>query len=322
MNGCMERNHLYSLAIFVLIFTVFPFLLEKNSYWITIFIFVGIYSLVALGLCLLMGYAGQISLGQGAFFGLGAYTSGLLTTQMNWNPWFALLIALIGTSLIALVIGIPVLRLSGHYLAMATLAMGEIIGIAFMAEVDLTGGPSGFGSIPRLAIFGFVLKKDLAFYFFIWSVVAVVLGMALNLTQSRVGRALRSIHGGEMAANALGVNTASYKVQIFVLSAALASLSGSLYAHYVTFVSPTACDLKLSVFLMVMVAVGGMHSLWGALLGTMFLTVLPEFLAVFKDFDVLAYGLILMAIMIFIPDGLFGFLKSLAGRFRYRMGKV
>ncbi|MGC9327711.1 MAG: branched-chain amino acid ABC transporter permease, partial [Candidatus Hinthialibacter sp.] len=117
-------------------------------------------------------------------------------------------------------------------------------------------------------------------------------------------------HGGELAANAMGINTSSYKVQVFVLSAAFASLAGSLYAHYVTFVSPTACELKLSVVLVVMVAIGGMHHLWGAIAGTILLTVLPEFLNVFQDFDILAYGLILMIIMIFAPNGLVGALES------------
>ncbi|MBN2328646.1 MAG: branched-chain amino acid ABC transporter permease [Candidatus Omnitrophica bacterium] len=313
----MKRDHL-SLIVFILLFCAFPFLVGVKSYWITVFIFAGIYSLITIGLSLLMGYAGQISLGHAAFFGMGAYTSGLLTTLLNWNPWLALLAALLLTSSAALLIGIPTLRLSGHYLAMATLALGEILVIFFKAEVELTGGPSGFGLIPRLSIFGFVLKRDIEFYFFVWSIVALALVMAMNVIHSRVGRALRSIHGGELAANAMGINTSSYKVQVFVLSAALASLSGSLYAHYVTFVSPTACELKLSVFLVVMVAIGGMHHLWGAIVGTILLTVLPEFLHVFQDFDILAYGLILMIIMIFAPNGLVGALAALIQRLRRR----
>ena len=317
----MERKNILSILAFVLLFSLFPLWVGAKSYWITVFVFAGIYSLIAIGLSLLMGYAGQISLGHGAFFGLGAYASGLLTTQLGWNPWLAMLGAMALTSLVALAVGVPALRLSGHYLAMATLALGEILVIIFTAEVELTGGPAGFGSIPRLNLFGFVIKKDIAFYYFVWSVVAVVTLMALNLIHSRVGRALRSIHGGELAANAMGVNTASYKVRVFVLSAALASLAGSFYAHFVTFVSPSACDLKLSVFLVVMVAVGGMHHLWGAIFGTVLMTVLPEFLSIFQDFDILAYGMILMAIMIFLPDGIFGLVKSLAARTRQRFAK-
>jgi len=184
--------------------------------------------------------------------------------------------------------------------------------------VNLTGGPSGFGQIPRLSLGGLSLKDDLVFYYFVWSLVILVLAGSLNLIHSRVGRALRSIHGGETAANAMGINTASYKVQVFVLSAVLAALAGGLYAHYVTFVSPTICEIKFSVILVVMVAVGGMTSVWGALLGAIGLTILPEFLTVFEDMDILVYGMILMLIMIFAPGGLFGWIVNGSGWIRRR----
>ncbi len=294
--------------------------LETDSYWITVFIIAGIYSIVAIGLSLLIGYAGQISLGHGAFFGLGAYTSGLLTTKLAVNPWLALGIALLFTASVALLIGIPTLRLSGHYLAMATLAIGEIIAITATAEVELTGGSSGFGEIPALSICGFELDPlmELRYYGFVWTVVVIVLILSLNLIHSRIGRALRSIHGSELAANAMGVNTAYYKIQVFVLSAALASLAGSLYAHYVTFVSPTSCEIKFSVLLMVMVAVGGMKNVWGGLVGAVLLTILPEHLTIFEDYDILLYGLILMGIMIFLRDGLVGAIASMG----HRIGKL
>lgn len=307
----MGRANFIGLFVLAAGLCLFPFIVGAHSYWISVFVFAGIYSLITLGLSMLMGYAGQISLGQGAFFGLGAYTSGLLTTVLHWNPWPAFLAAVVLTSFIALLIGIPTLKLKGHYLAMATLAFGVIVEIAFVAEVDLTGGPSGFGSIPRLSLFGFVLKGDLAYYFFVWSVVIFVLVLSFNMIHSRVGRALRSIHGSELAANAMGVDTIAYKVKVFVLGAALASIAGSLYAHYVTFVSPTACELKLSILLVVMVSIGGMNSLWGTILGTILLTVLPEFLSKFKDFDILVYGLILMLIMITMPEGLAGGVAAL-----------
>jgi branched-chain amino acid transport system permease protein len=314
----MSRNNLLSIAGFIILIALMPFIVGTGSYWINVMVLIGIYSIINMGLSLLMGYAGQISLGHGAFFGMGAYASGLICTQLHWNPWLAMITAMLITCVVAYLIGLPTLRLHGHYLAMATLAFGQIIVITVTAEVGLTGGPSGFGSIPRLSIFGFVLKDDLVYYYFVWIMAATVLIISLNIIHSRVGRALRSIHGGEQAANAMGVNTAAYKLQVFVLSAAFASLAGSIYVHYVTFISPTSCALKFSVILVVMVAIGGMNHLWCAILGTALLTALPQFLKVFHDFDILAYGLILMLIMIFSPDGIFGGMTSLINRLRHR----
>jgi len=314
----MSRNNSLSVAGFILLIALMPFIVGTGSYWINVMVLIGIYSIINMGLSLLMGYAGQISLGHGAFFGMGAYASGLLCTQLNFNPWLAMITAMLITCVVAYLIGLPTLRLQGHYLAMATLAFGQIVVITVTAEVGLTGGPSGFGSIPRLSIFGFVLIDDLIYYYFVWIMAATVLIISLNIIHSRVGRALRSIHGGEQAANAMGVNTAAYKLQVFVLSAAFASLAGSIYVHYVTFISPTSCALKFSVILVVMVAIGGMNHLWGAILGTALLTALPQFLKVFHDFDILAYGLILMLIMIFSPDGIFGGMASLINRLRHR----
>ena len=215
-----------SLAGFILTMAALPFLVGTDSYWLTVLIISGIYSIITIGLCLLLGFAGQISLGHGAFFGLGAYASGLLTTLGHFNPWVAMLISQGITLIIALCIGIPTLRLSGHYLAMATLAFGEIIAIFFTAQVGLTGGPSGFGDIPRLSLFGYILDTDLKNYFFTWTLTVVFLWLCLNLINSRMGRALRSIHGGEAAANAMGVNTTLVKIQVFAVSALLASFAG------------------------------------------------------------------------------------------------
>lgn len=311
----MGRKNWFSIAGFALAIFILPWILEARSYWLSVMVIMGFNTLITTGLSLLLGYAGQISLGHGAFFGLGAYSSALLCARLDCNPWLAMISALLLTAVIAYLIGLPTLRLTGHYLAMATLAFGQITAIAVTAEDGLTGGPSGISNIPRLSLFGHALKGDLEYYYFVWFFALMVLILCLNIVHSRVGRALRSIHGGELAANALGINTSAYKLQVFVLSALFASLAGSLYAHYITYVSPSICDLKLSVILVVMTAVGGMHHLWGAILGTALLTALPQFLRVFHDFDVLAYGLILMLIMIFTPEGLFGALSSLVGRF-------
>jgi len=211
-------------------------------------------------------------------------------------------------------VGVPVLKLRGHYLAMATLGLGEIMYVVLNAAVDLTSGPSGFGEIPRIRLGDFTVSSQISRYYLVWSIVLAVLAFSLNIIHSRVGRALRSIHGSEVAANAMGVDTSKYKVQVFVLSAAYASIAGSLYAHFITFVSPSSFSLKFSILLVTMVVVGGMANVWGAVLGTAVLGILPEVLRSFKDFDILIYGFILLIMVMFAPEGLFGLMKRVIGR--------
>ncbi|MCD6232487.1 branched-chain amino acid ABC transporter permease [Candidatus Aerophobetes bacterium] len=300
----MGKKNLFSLLVLGIMVMILP-LVISNPYYLSILIFVGIYSLITIGLSLLMGYAGQISLGQAAFFGIGAYTSGILSTKFSLSPWLALIIAIFVTGGIAFLIGTPALRLKGHYLAMATLAFGQIIFIILNEEIAYTGGPSGFGQIPYFKLGNFVFNSDFRYYYFVWSIVLVVLIFSLNLIHSRVGRALRSIHGSEIAANVLGVNTAKYKIQVFVLSAIYASIAGTLYAHFVTFLSPGTFSFSFSIALLTMVVIGGMDSIWGAIMGTALLTILLEFLRIFHDYDILIYGGVLLLIMIFLPEGVF-----------------
>jgi branched-chain amino acid transport system permease protein len=275
------------------------------GHYVDIMVFVGIFSLVNIGLSLVMGYAGQVSLGQAAFFGLGAYVSGILTSKFGWSPWPALCVGMVLTGAVAFVVGVPSLKLKGHYLAMATLGFGVILFVVFNEEVALTGGPSGFADIPGIAVGPWEIDTPLKYYYFVWFFVGVVLLFSLNVIHSRVGRALRSIHGSEAAANAMGIPTPYYKTRIFVISAVFASLAGSLYTHYMTFLSPGSFDLFWSIKFLMMVVVGGMSSIWGALLGTCLLTYLSnEWLHMFHDFDVLVYGLILLFIIMFLPKGL------------------
>lgn len=297
-----------------------PYLI-RSPYYIGVLVFVGIYALITICLSLLLGYAGQISLGHAAFFGIGAYASGLLTTRTHMSPWLALVCAMVITGVMAYLIGKPVLKLRGHYLAMATLGFGEIVYIFFTAEVELTGGPSGFGQIPRLALGEFIIKKDIHFYYLVWGTVIILLALVLNIINSRIGRALRSIHGSETAANAMGVNTASYKIQIFVFSAVVASLAGSYYAHFVTFVSPTTFEANMSILLVTMVIVGGMSNVWGAILGAGLLSILPEYLRTFGDYDILAYGAVMLVIMMFAPDGLAGIGTGLGKKLLRKSGQ-
>ncbi|MGQ9630820.1 MAG: branched-chain amino acid ABC transporter permease [bacterium] len=298
------------LAILFLFIIVFP-LSATNPYYISVMVFVGIHSLVAIGLSLLMGYAGQVSLGHAALFGLGAYTSGILTAKVGLSPWMALLASVLLTGGVAFLVGLPALKLRGHYLAMATLGFGEIVHIIMNGSVELTGGPSGLGEIPTLSIGSFHFDSDLKYYYLIWAFVFVVLIFSLNIIHSRVGRALRSIRASEIASHVMGVDVSRCKIQVFVLSAVYAAVAGWLYAHFVTFISPSSFDLMFSVVLVTMVVVGGMSNIWGALVGAALLTVLPEYLTAFKDFDMLIYGSILVLILIFMPGGLVGGIANL-----------
>ncbi|UCB44705.1 MAG: branched-chain amino acid ABC transporter permease [Spirochaetota bacterium] len=292
---------IFTFAIAVLLMTII-----RNPYHVGILIFLGMNLIITMGLSLLMGYAGQISLGQAAFFGLGAYTTGILTTKLGLPIITAFPLSILLTVSIAFLVGIPTLRLRGHYLAMATLGLGEIVHIVFNELLSLTGGPSGFGNIPLIKIFGIELDNDYKYFVFVWAIVAFILFLSLNIINSRMGRALKSIHREENTASTLGVNTSRLKLTIFVISAGFASMAGFLYAHYVTFLSPGTFSLRFSILLVTMVAVGGMENIWGAITGTVVLTLLPEYLRFFKDFDILIYGIILMSIMILRPEGLYG----------------
>jgi len=298
-------------------------LLIHEGYLLNVMIFVGIHTILALALNLLLGYAGQISLGQAGFFGLGAYISGILTASHGINPWLAMLAAAVVVTLLAFVVGFPILKLKGHYLAMATLGLGIIIYIVFNEAVEHTGGPSGLSGIPNLSIAGFNFDTDLKNYYLIWAFTLLAMGLSLNLVHSRIGRALRAIHDSEVAARVMGVNARLLKVQIFALSAGLSAVAGSLYAHTMTFVAPASFGFNFSVELVTMVIIGGLASIYGSLLGAALLTVMPELLRAFQDYDIIVYGLMLVLMTMYMPGGLVkGIPAIMASIFRKSAKKV
>lgn len=312
------------LILFIIGLAIFPpiaYHIEGIQHYIDIMIFVGIFSLITIGLSLLMGYAGQISLGHAAFFGIGAYTSAVLTGKFGFNPWVAFVVGILLTAAIAYLMGIPSLKLRGHYLAMATLGFGIIIFIVFNEWDTMTAGPSGFSDIPGISIGGFHLDSDIKYYTFVWAIVVLILLFSINVINSRIGRAFRSIHGSEDAANAMGVNTSKYKIQIFVMSAVYASVAGSLYTHYMNFLSPSSFSLFFSIKLIIMVILGGgMANIWGAILGTWTITLLgAEWLHFLEEFEFVAYGAILLLMTIFLPRGLIGLVEFLAVRGRKKV---
>jgi branched-chain amino acid transport system permease protein len=303
----MDKNikHYRGILTLLVITAILP-LLIKSHYYINLMVFIGVYSILALGLTLLLGYAGQVSLGQAGFYGIGAYVSGILTVKFGLNPWMALPVAIGITSVFAFFIGYSTLHLKGLYLAMATLGVGIIFHILFIELKDLTGGAIGLMDIPSLSIGGIKLDTDLKFYILVWFVVLFIFFLTTNLVNSRVGRGMRAIQGNEMAANCMGVDAFRYKIKVFVLSAALASLSGFLYAHYINFLSPSVFDFSFSILFLTMTIIGGRESIWGALYGATILTLLPEFLRRYEDLNVMIWGLILVVVLIFFNRGIAG----------------
>ncbi len=304
-------------AAFCLAVLATPLLLQGN-YLLNVFVFIGINTMLAVALNLLLGFAGQISLGHAAFFGLGAYISGILTTRYAIEPWMAMVAAALCVGVIAFIIGFPILKLKGHYLAMATLGFGIIVYIIFNETVDWTGGPSGMSGIPNLALGPLIFDSDMTNYYLIWVFTLLTMLLSINLADSRIGRALRAIHDSEVAARVMGVNVRLLKVQIFTVSALISALAGSLYAHTMTFIAPASFGFNFSVELVTMVIIGGLGSIYGSFLGAAILTLLPEFLRVFHDFDIIIYGLLLIVMTMFMPGGLIGGFEALAAAIKRR----
>lgn len=307
-----RHQEVVKFLIFAAVILVLPLFLG-HGYLINVLIFVGINTMLAVALNLLLGLAGQISLGQAAFFGLGAYISGVFTVQYALDPWLSMSVAAVAVGAVAFVIGFPILKLKGHSLAMATLGLGIIVYIVFNETVDLTGGPSGLPGIPTLAIGSLTFNDDTKNYYLVWFFALLTVLLSVNVAASRIGRALRAIHDSEVAARILGVNARLLKVQIFAFAAAISAVAGSLYAHTVTFISPTSFGFNVSVELVTMVIVGGLGSIYGSFLGAAILTLLPEFLRTFQDYDIVVYGALLIVMTMFMPGGLVRGIPAAAG---------
>lgn len=291
-------------------------LILPNAFYFDVAIRALINAIVCVGLNLLIGYAGQISLGHAGFLGLGAYGSAVLTAGYGWPPLVAMALAAAVVGVLAFAVARPVLRLKGHYLAMATLGLGVIISIIVNNEAKITGGPDGM-AVPPLDLFGWTVDSDAVWYALVGVGLWISVWLALNIIHSPVGRALRSVHGSEVAAEVSGVDTARHKTLVFVISAILASLAGSLSAHYGGFITPSDVSFFKSIELVTMVVLGGMASTFGAVVGAVILTILPQALSWFADYEHMIFGLILMLTMIFMPKGL---VPSLTALCRIRLG--
>lgn len=302
------------LIALIVVVAALPLILP-NKFYYDIAIKTGLNALVCVGLNLLIGYAGQISLGHAAFFALGGYASAVLTTRYEWNGFLALGVGAVVTGIVAYVVARPILRLKGHYLAMATLALGIIISLVLNREIWLTGGPDGI-TVPSLRLGDMRLRSAETWYWITGGALIVVTLLALNLIDSPAGRAIRALHGSEVAAETLGIDVARTKTMVFVLSAVIAAIAGSLFAHAERFITPNEAGFLRSVELVTMVVLGGMASTFGAIVGAALLTILPQALAGFDEFKHIVLGGILVGTMIFLPKGLVPSLGALIRRGR------
>lgn len=315
------RRHSAFAAFAVVV--MFAPLLINNGYYLSILAFTATRLMITLGMNLLMGQAGQISLGHAAFVGIGAYGAAIMTIRWHIDPWLAMVLAAIISGIAAGIIGIPTLKLKGHYLALATLGVGEIVFILLVQLKGITNGTDGLTGIPTLAIGGirFSQYNPRAFHLLVWGVALIMFLISLNLSHSRVGRALKGLKRSEVAARSLGVNTAFHKVQIFVVSAVFASIAGSFYAYYVQYISPDSFTLTFSVLLLTGVVIGGLSSVWGAVWGTLVVALLPEYLRQYDDYTNLVFGVLVIVIMIFLPSGMLGVPALLSHWWRSLRGK-
>lgn len=321
------------LFVFVLLLGIAP--LALPTFQVTLLNYIGLYTLVVLGLVLLTGVGGMTSFGQAAFVGLGAYTSAYLTATeqlpswLAWaggSPWLALLIGITLTATVALLLGALTLKLSGHYLPLGTIAWGISLYYLF-GTLDGLGGHTGMSGLPPISLFGMVLDKGWKMFYLIWVILLLAMLLVQNLLNSREGRAIRALKGGQVMAESMGVNTFRAKMVIFVISALLAALSGWLYAHNQRFVNPTPFGLHMGIEYLFMALIGGVGSVWGAVLGAGILTLLkqwlqdwlPMLLGSQGNYETIVFGLLIILLMQRAPGGLWPQLVRLTPA-RWRQG--
>ncbi len=313
-----------SFWIFLLIVFALPILpgpVAVPEYWITLLNYIGLYSIVAIGLVLLTGIGGMTSFGQAAFVGVGAYATAFLTTRYGVSPWLALIAGVVLTAFIALLLGLITMRLSGHFLPLGTIAWGLSLFYLF-GNMELLGKYDGINGIPVLNVFGWQLESGRSIYYLIWVVVLLAVISVQNLLNSRPGRAIRALRGGGTMAEAMGVNTAWMRVVIFIYAAVLAAISGFLYAHLQRAVNPTPFGLNHGIEFLFMAVVGGVSHVWGAILGATILTVLQDYLQTLLpkligangNFEIIVFGVVMVLLLQYARQGVWPFVARIFPR--------
>ena len=283
-----------------------------SAYLMNLAIITLLHALPALGLALLLGYTGQISLGHAAFYGLGAYFSGIISKSLGLSPWLTMIAAAFLVGMIGWLLGWIIFRLKGHHLAIATLGFGIIAYVGFVELRAYTGGAVGLIGIPPLRLFGSDLTSDLSFLPIAAIATCAAILMMTRLVRSPYGYEMRSVADNERAAASIGIDSTRLKRNILIISAVMSSFGGSLYAHYIGFISPAPFNVSFSVKLLLMVAIGGFSGVWSVLIAVAFITAITEPLQDLGYLDVVVYGLLLVVITIKFPKGLLSGLFELA----------
>jgi branched-chain amino acid transport system permease protein len=310
------KNIVVALAVaFALIFPHLGF----KAYYLHIAVLSLLNILLALGLNLIAGYAGQLSLAQAAFFGIGAYVSALLMLNFQLSFWLAAPVAALCSGLVAIAIGVPTLRLKGPYFVIATMGFGEIVRQIFLNWQTVTRGPNGLTGIPApnpisLGFVRLTFESRVENYYLILVVLLLVLVLYYNLVHSRVGRALRAIRNDYIATQVMGIHVAFYRILAFAGGAALSGLTGALYAGYIRFVSPDTFTTGESINILIMMVIGGMGTIIGPIIGAVFITYLLETMRVFAEYRLVIYGLLMFLVILYMPKGIAGMLEALGRR--------
>ncbi len=288
----------------ILIWAVLPLILPRH--FTDLLVFAAIYSIAGLGVGLLLGHCGIVTLAQSAFYAIGAYASAIVTVTLKLPMVVGVAAGLITSALIALAIGWPVLRLRGYFLAVATLALAMIASALFFEWDWLTGGTIGLGGLPKLGVLGVALDTPQSFYYAAWVVAALAMVLVHNLVSGRTGLAMRSMRDAIDAARVLAIDIHSLRVQMFVLCAMLGSLSGSLFAHYTGYVSVASFSIDKAILFLLIPVIGGAGSIAGIIVGALFITFVPEVLSKIGDFHGIVFGLALVIVVIAAPHGIVG----------------
>lgn len=322
MNSSSRLAGIWPKLLLVLAVAAAPLVISHSTNVLNLAVLVGIYFTVCIGLSLIFGIGGQLSLAQAAFYGIGAYTSAILSTKLHVPVFLAFVAAAFVAGIIGWLLAAPILRLKTIYLAMATLAFGDILITLIRENRDVTGGSTGIINLPAPAIGSFVFNSPLRYYYLVWAVALVAAWIAHNLLRSRIGLGLRALSDSEIGAATCGVDVARYKAWMFTIGAVLAGLAGALFVHYISFISPDSFTVSFSITMVMILAIGGRETLMGAFLGAVAVTILPVLLSSYQKYSELIFGALFLAVVIFMPGGLAGAVDGILKKMKSVGGKL
>lgn len=302
-------------TIAILAWLLLPIIVTAES-TVSLMVFASITLIQAVGLSLLFGFAGQISLGQAGFYGIGAYVSSIAAIRLGVPPILGLVAAAVAPAILAYVVGRPILRLKGYYLAMVTAGLGLILHTVFVEWDSMTGGYSGVAGIPPLAIGSFVFDSPRLMFYFVAVCAMCILLFAHRMVGTSYGRAMRTTRESEAAARSVGIDVSRLKTEVFALSAGMSGFAGGLYAHYVGYISPETFTIETSINLLLALVVGGVGSLWGGAVGAILLTFMPEWLHQLQNAYGIVFGAVVVVLLTVEPDGLVGIARRIVERIR------